>query len=90
MFVLGLTNRVVYQYSLSTGYDITTASIVQNFSVNAQDTVPTALDFNDDGTKMFVLGAVGDKVYEYNLSTGFDVSTASFSQNFSISNEEIV
>jgi hypothetical protein len=31
---------------------------------------------------MFILGYIGDDVNEYTLSTGFDLSTASYSQNF--------
>jgi hypothetical protein len=67
----------VYEYNLSTGFDISAAVYSQSFSVAAQDTAPTALAFNNDGTKMFVLGSTGDDVNEYTLSTGFDVSTAS-------------
>ncbi|MBI3494810.1 PD40 domain-containing protein, partial [Candidatus Saccharibacteria bacterium] len=89
MYILGRTNRVVYQYSLSTAYDITSASYTQSFSVAAQEATPTALDFNSDGTKMFVLGASGDSIYEYDLGTGFDVSTAGYIQSFPISNEDI-
>ncbi len=32
--------------------------------------------FNPAGTKMFIVGAAGNEVNVYNLSTGFDVSTA--------------
>jgi hypothetical protein len=37
---------------------------------------------------MFITGTVGDDVNEYSLSTGFDVSTASYSQNFSVAAQE--
>jgi hypothetical protein len=37
---------------------------------------------------MFVVGSSGDDVNEYALSTGFDVSTASFTDAFSISAQE--
>ena len=39
------------------------------------------LAFNNDGTKMFAVGQQYDKVYEYDLSTAFDVSTLSYSDN---------
>jgi len=88
MFVVGSTGDDVNEYNLSTGFDVSTASYSQNFSVSSQDTAPTAITFNTDGTKMFIVGGVGDAVYEYALTTGFDVSTASYSQNFSISSQE--
>ena len=39
---------------------------------------PRGLTFNNDGTKMFVIGWDKDKVFEYTLSTAWDVSTATF------------
>jgi hypothetical protein len=38
---------------------------------------------------MFVVGAYGDDVNEYDLSTGFDISTAVYSQNFSVAAQDI-
>ena len=88
MFTCGELNSDVDEYTLSTAYDVSTASYSQNFSIAGQETEPTGLAFNTDGTKMFVLGNAGNDVNEYALSTGFDVSTASFSQSFSISAQE--
>jgi len=88
MFILGYGGDDVNEYTLSTGFDVSTATFVDSFSVSAQDSVPISLAFNNDGTKMFILGNVGQDVNEYTLSTGFDVSTASYSQNFSISAQE--
>ena len=58
--------------------------LYSSFSISAQDGGPRDVAFNTDGTKMFVVGSLGDEVNEYNLSTAFDVSTASFSQVFSV------
>ena len=88
MFVVGAANDSVHQYALSTGFDVSTASYSQSFSVTAQETDPRGIAFNTDGTKMFVAGGAGDDINEYTLSTGFDVSTASYSQNFSVATQE--
>jgi 6-phosphogluconolactonase (cycloisomerase 2 family) len=88
MFIVGTTGKAVYEYTLSTGFDVSSASFVDSFSVSAQDTVPTGLAFNTDGTKMFIVGYTGDDINEYSLSTGFDVSTASYVQNFSVAAQE--
>ena len=90
MFVLVAAGKDVNEYTLSTGFDVSTASFVDSFSVNTQDTEPRGLTFNNDGTKMFVVGFTNDKVYEYTLTTGFDVSTSSFVVAFSISGENDV
>jgi len=85
MFVLGIAGLDVNEYTLSTGFDVSTASFVDSFSVSGQDTSPWGLAFNADGTKMYVTGITGVDINEYTLSTGFDVSTASYSQNYSLS-----
>ena len=89
MFMLGLSTDAVYQYTLTTGFDISTASYSSiNFSVLSQEANPTGLAFNNDGTKMFVTGISGADINEYTLTTGFDVSTASYSQNFLVSSQD--
>lgn len=90
MYVTGEEGLDVNEYSLSTAWDISTASYVQNFSVSAQETSPRGLFFKPDGTKMYITGAIGDDVNEYSLSTAWDISTASYVQNFSIAAEETV
>lgn len=88
MFIVGSSGDSVYEYTLGTGFDVSTASYVDSFSVSSQETNPRGITFNTDGTKMFIVGDSGDDVNEYTLGTGFDVSTASYSQNFSVSAQE--
>ena len=90
MFVVGQVGSVVYEYDLTTGFDISTASYSQNFSLSSQETGAQDVAFNSDGTKMFIVGTSGQDVNEYTLSTGFDVSTASYSQNFSVSSQDTI
>jgi len=88
MFIVGQGGDDVNEYTLSTAFDVSTASFVDSFSISAQDTIPSGITFNNNGTKMFILGRQGDDVNEYTLSTGFDVSTAAYSQAFSVSAQE--
>lgn len=88
MYVLGTGGDDVNEYALSTAWQVSTASYVQSFSIAAQETAPTALFFKSDGTKMYVIGYAGDDVNEYDLSTAWDVSTASYLQNFSVATQE--
>jgi hypothetical protein len=90
MFMIGLNTDAIYQYSLSTGFDLSTASYDSvSFDVSGQDAIPYDLDINPDGTKMYVMGSGTDAVYQYSLSTAFDLSTASYdSVSFSVSSQE--
>jgi len=84
MFTLGSTNKNVSEHNLSSAWDISTASFSQSFNVGTQDTGPQSVFFKPDGTKMFMIGLVTKRVYEYNLSTAWDVSSAVFAHFFSI------
>ena len=91
MFIISDDDDEVNEYTLSTAFNISTASYVRNFSVATQEARPRDLEFNSDGTKMFVIGYEGDDVNEYNLSTAFNVSSAVYAGNaerFSVSGEE--
>jgi len=92
MYVVSRNNGIVYQYSLSTAYDLSTASYDSvSFSVNTQEPSATSAIFNSNGTKMYVVGRTNDTVYQYSLSTAYDISTASYdSVSLSVSSQETV
>jgi lambda family phage minor tail protein L len=90
VFVIGSTsgggsNDFVFEYSLSTPWDVSTATYIKSFSVSARDSIPKALHFKSDGLKMYVLGVSSLSVHEYNLSSAWDISTASYLQSLNVS-----
>jgi 6-phosphogluconolactonase (cycloisomerase 2 family) len=92
MYIMGSDSKSIYQYTLTTGFDLSTASwdgAGYTFSVSGQDTTPAHLIFNDTGTKIFVVGLSSASIYQYDLTTGFDLSTASYSSvSLSVSSED--
>ncbi len=90
MYVIGGGNHSVYEYDLSTPWDISTSVFLQSFSVNSQDAFPNGVFFKPDGVKMYVIGGGGDSVYEYDLSTPWDISTSVFLQSFSVTSQGLV
>jgi len=88
MFVLGGLENDVHEYILDTPFDVSTASFVDSFSVADEEVSPFGVAFSSDGTKMFVVGNVGDDVNEYTLSTPFDLTNAAFVDSFFIGGQE--
>jgi len=90
LYITGNGNDSVFQYSLSTAYDLSTISYDSvSLSVASQDTSPQGVEFNSDGTKLYVVGASSDSVHQYSLSTAYDLSTASYdSVSFSFSSQD--
>lgn len=91
MYVMFGVNDTVYQYTLSTAWDLSTASYAsKNFSVASQESgEPGGLAFSNDGTKMYVVGEGQATVFQYTLSTAWDLSTASYaSKSFSVASKD--
>ena len=90
LFMVGRSSDTVYQYGLSTAFDLSTASYDSvSVSVTTQVSVPVEMSFNNDGTKMYIVGLGADSIYQYSLSTAFDLTTVSYdSVSFDVSGEE--
>ncbi|PSO46653.1 MAG: hypothetical protein BRC24_00860 [Parcubacteria group bacterium SW_4_46_8] len=88
LFMVGSENDNVYTYNLSTAYDLGSTSYNQNFDISGQESDPTSVRFGESGTKMFVVGKDTDSVYSYDLSTAYDISSASYNQSFEVSGED--
>ena len=73
MFIIGWRGDDVNEYTLSTGFDVSTATFVDSFSITDQDDEPGSLAFSSDGSKLFLLGRENNKVYEYSLTCYYGV-----------------
>jgi hypothetical protein len=78
MYTVGNTNDNVDQWTLATPWDVSTASTTYTKDISGQDGEPNGLYFKSDGTIMYLGGNANDTVYQYPLSTAWDLSTAVF------------
>lgn len=66
------------------------AAYDKSFSVAAQEATPQDVFFKPDGLKMYVVGTAGVDINEYDLTTAWDIATASYLQLLDVSGEEAV
>lgn len=80
MFILGTGTGtgVVYEFDLSTAWDITTASFIQSFTTPYAANNNIDITMKPDGTRMYITDDSSRGVRQYNLSTAWDVSTAAY------------
>jgi hypothetical protein len=78
----GLVTRAIYEYDLSSAWDISTATYLQNKNVGTETSSVADLFFKSDGLSMYVLGG-GGNLNQYTLSSAWDVSTASYNVTLS-------
>jgi hypothetical protein len=82
MFIVGASGDDVNEYHCSTGFDVSTCSYDSVFSVAGQDTAPVGIVFNNDGSKMFIVGSSGDDVNEYHIPINVYFSEGSLEYSF--------
>jgi len=85
MYFVGINSDTVWQYNLSTAFDLNSATysgkslLVANSSNKTSspgDDDPVDIRFKPDGTRMYICGNRRDIVEQYDLTTAWDVSTA--------------
>ncbi len=79
MFIVNHAGRKsVDYYSLSTAFDVSTATFDGEYFISGQEKRANSIAFNNDGTRMIIAGAGNNsqhRIHEYSLSTGFDLSS---------------
>ncbi len=76
LFILDRSADQVFEFSLTIAYDISTSGAVDaDIDVSGLENNGRAMEFNNDGTELYVIGYTGDDVNTYNLSTGYDLTT---------------
>ena len=90
----GQQQDAVYEYVLTTAYDISTATLNNTLVIhdttidgNGNAMIPTQVVFNNDGTKMFIANHSNnndDYINYFDLSTPFDISTATIDNRLSL------
>ncbi|GAI07100.1 unnamed protein product, partial [marine sediment metagenome] len=66
MYIVGYVSKKVFQYTLTTAWDVSTASYSSIFKlVSDEASTPRGLAFSSDGEKMYVSNLSDLKVYQY-------------------------
>lgn len=74
MFACGRAR--IQEYALSTAWYVNSATLT-----TTKDHTAYSIKFNNDGTKLYYNNAIGNAIYEYSLSTAYDLSTMSNTTN---------
>ena len=77
VYISSLTDNKIYQFTLSTNYDVSTASYDSKVTGAGVSNFRLLAGFNADGTR--IITADGDTIHEYTLTSAYDISTVSHS-----------
>jgi len=82
IYLYGTSSGAVQQFSLSTPWDLDTATLeTSSPSLDPQDSFGKKIFFKPDGTKMY-MSTQNKTIYQYTLSTPWDVSTMTYDNVF--------
>ena len=73
MYTIDAGTDDISQFKLTTPYDVSTYSLEGTFDVESHDTGAREVAFSHDGSKMFFIGNINNKVFEFNLSCNWSV-----------------
>lgn len=77
------------RFVIGSAYDVSKAAFISRSSFVAQETFTTDIQFNNDGTKLYMLGSTTpEKVYQYSLSSAYDPTSKTFINSFNISAQD--
>tara|TARA_R110000868_G_scaffold390248_1_gene659841 strand:- start:1466 stop:5746 length:4281 start_codon:yes stop_codon:yes gene_type:complete len=89
MYVAGNTNSSIYQYTLGTAWNVSTAVFTRTFAAATWETSVQGVTFKSDGTEMYVVGDVANNVNQFTLSVAWDISTATITNIFSVASQDV-
>lgn len=78
MYAVGYNSDRLHQYSLSEAWNPNTATNIAALIIGSQDTTPYSLYYGNSGYSIYLHGATGDDVNQYNMTVPGDITTATF------------
>ena len=84
LYVTGNQRDKIYEFDLPGAFDISSITFVQDLYVGLIDIEPFGIEWSPDGKRLFIVGTRGNGVDEFELTTPFDISTATHEGFYSI------
>ena len=86
MYVSGRDANLIHEYGLTSAFDISDVNFASSFDPGFEEPAPSGFTFNADGSKLYVVGVLTEPVYQYELTTNYDINTAIHTGNLAIIN----
>ena len=76
MFIIGVGSDTLRQYSLSTAFDLSSSPTqVKEKDLSTIEDAPQDIEFNSDGTIVYVIGTENDGIDQWTLSSPYDIGS---------------
>ena len=76
MFIIGVGSDTLRQYSLSTAFDLSSSPTqVKEKDLSTIEGAPQDIEFNSDGTIVYVIGTENNSIDQWTLSSPYDIGS---------------
>ena len=76
MFIIGVGSDTLRQYSLSTAFDLSSSPTqVKEKDLSTIEDAPQDIEFNSDGTIVYVIGTENNSIDQWTLSSPYDIGS---------------
>jgi len=91
LYVLGGVGPKVYQFTVNTPWDTSDITFVGSFDVGDDEFTPQGMYLGNGGAELYIIGtgavdseADGRKIFQYTLSSPYDITTAAYTNDFDL------
>lgn len=88
VYVVGSDGVNAVSYSCSVSFDISTASHTNTMDISGQNSWPSGVGWNSDGSKLYIVGEDPAGIFSYDCSTLYDISTSTLNNTLDVSSED--
>lgn len=87
-YTISSSTKLVECFTLSTAWTVNSSDPKTTFTLTDDIQISTGIALNKDGTRAYFSDRYNGLIYEYCLSTPYDISTASFNKKHFLGNKE--
>ena len=85
MYVEDRNNQAVYEYSLSTPWNVETLNLVYTLDISDEENAVRGIELNPDGTRMWLMDTGRREILQYDLHTPWHIESAQLHTTFDVS-----
>lgn len=79
LYLIDQSEKMIFEYDVTVAWDVGTIEYTGNsLDVVSEETAPRSVEVSLDGNRIFIIAGNRSSLLQYNMTTAFDLSTASF------------
>lgn len=78
LYLVGTANANIQRYTLSSAWNVATASLTQQFPISSYTTTPQGIAIDPLGANVYIVNSTTNVIHQFNLAIAWNLGTASY------------